>query len=183
MLASVTYRMCVPSGCGFGSSADWPGLLEKTLQVALFSKNGAPAAVGGFWAPGAGLASMRHKPLAESDIHRWPVGLPSGFNLTVVPAASLYSGSQMPSFGRVTPEPYRVPTFCDGGGGGVAGRPGWPIASAGAPGAMRHRLPLKALAPAEGSSPRYMALSGDWVGVKAKEYWRVDPSGKMPKFE
>src|SRR5919202_5999058 len=116
--------MCVPSGCGFGSSTDWPGLVEKMLQVLLFMKNGAPAAEGGAPAAGVGLTSMRHRPAAASASHRWPVGLPSGLNLTVVPAASLYSGSQMPSWGRLGPEPYRKPTFWAGGAGGGGGGAG-----------------------------------------------------------
>ena len=173
----------MPSAFALGSSADWPGLVEKTLQVAPFSKNGAPAAEGGLPAPGVGLTSMRHRPAAESAIHMWPVGLPSALNLTVVPAALVYSGSQTPSAGRVTPEPFKVPIFWAGGAGGLAGRPGWPSTSAGEPAAMRQILPLKALAPAEGSSPRYMVPSGASVGVKPNEYWRCEPSGNRPKFE
>src|SRR5689334_8562028 len=125
---------------------------------------------------------MRHMPVAESAIHRWPVGLPSAFSATVLLSA-WYSGSQMPSLGSVVPLPYRVPTFCDAGGGGLAGAPGAPITSAGAPAGMTHILPLKALAPAEGSSPRNMRPSGDSVGEKPNEYWRVEPSANTPKYE
>src|ERR1043165_6811494 len=101
---------------------------------------------------------MRHMPLAEPASHRWPLGLPSAFSAMVL-LSGWYSGSQMPSFGSVVPEPYRLPTFWEAGGGGLAGAPGAPITSAGAPAGMTHILPLKALAPAEGSSPRNMRPS------------------------
>src|ERR687885_513516 len=89
----------------------------------------------------------------------------------------------MPSLGSVVPEPYRVPTFCAAGGGGLAGGPGAPLTSAGAPAGMRHKLPLKALAPADGSSPRYIVPSGASVGEKPNEYWRGGAAGDKPEFE